>query len=176
MSGVIKVNPSVFADKRDAMAVVVNEALRLFQEDVRFTPKFEATPEQVKFFRATAYADDADAMKKTIVARIATRDTSVPNPTPEQVGETRRLLGLVMEAIGESHPDFALMRKLADGLGASAPESAPAPEGGTPQDAAGAGEVMPGPPPVIYPERDIRGDRSIRGVRPQPSATDVIVS
>ena len=61
MSGVIKVNPSVFSDKRDAHAVVVNEALRLFMEDTGFTPEFEVTPEQLEFFKGTAYNPDNGA-------------------------------------------------------------------------------------------------------------------
>lgn len=60
MSGVIKVNPSVFTDKRDAHAVVVNEALRLFMEDSGFVPKFNVTPEQLEFFKGTAYVGDGE--------------------------------------------------------------------------------------------------------------------
>jgi len=118
--------------------------------------------------------DPLDAMRKTIVARIATRDTSVPNPTPEQIAETERLLNLVMEAIGDKHPDFPLMQKLASGLVApkeavkgepvanSPEEGSPAeltPGGnntGTTQDDVKGGDTMPPPPPVIYPERDVR--------------------
>jgi len=61
MPGVIKVNPSVYQDKRDAHAVVVNEALRLFQEDSGFVPKFDVTPEQLEFFKGTAYNPDNGA-------------------------------------------------------------------------------------------------------------------
>lgn len=56
MSGVIKINPSVYADRRDAAAVAWNEALRLFMEDEGFTPEFDVTPEQMEFFKGTAYA------------------------------------------------------------------------------------------------------------------------
>lgn len=55
--------------------------------------------------------DNLSAMRKTIVARIATRDSSIPNPTPEQVAETRRLL----ESVAEKHkgtPDAATVKKL----------------------------------------------------------------
>lgn len=182
----ILINPSVYRDKRDAYAIAVNEALRLFMEDVKFTPKFEATPEQLKLFRGTAYSGDNDAMKKTILARIATRDTSVPNPTEEQIEETHRLLRLVMEAIGEKHPDFPLMQKLdqavtgrEDNGSAEAPPAEMTPSGnmgttqddmrggdvrgredrhrrGTTEDDMKGGDTMPPPPPVIYPERDIR--------------------
>lgn len=57
MPGSIVINPSVFEDKRDALAVAWDEALRLFMEDTKFEPEFEITPEQEKFFRGTAYAE-----------------------------------------------------------------------------------------------------------------------
>lgn len=56
MPGVIKLNPAVYSDKRDAAAVAWNEALRLFMEDTGFEPVFEVTPEQEEFFKDTAYA------------------------------------------------------------------------------------------------------------------------
>lgn len=56
--------------------------------------------------------DDRDAMRKTILARIATRDTSIPNPTPEQFAETTRLLEGVLKSLGGKHKDYALMLKL----------------------------------------------------------------
>jgi hypothetical protein len=58
MPGVIKINPDVMNDKRDALAVAVNEALRLFMEDTGFTPVFDVTPEQLEFFKNTAYHPD----------------------------------------------------------------------------------------------------------------------
>lgn len=57
MAGVIKINPAVFQDDRDAHAVAWDEALRLFMEDTGFEPKFDVTPEQLEFFKDTAYAD-----------------------------------------------------------------------------------------------------------------------
>lgn len=55
MPGTVKINPSVFTDKRDAVAVAVNEALRIFMEDSKFVPNFEVTPAQLAFFKDTAY-------------------------------------------------------------------------------------------------------------------------
>lgn len=149
MPGVITINPSVFGDKRDAMAVAVNEALRLFIEDTKFVPKFEVTEEQRRLFRGTAYADDDGAMRRTITARVATFDTSV-KPTPDQVSETRRLLGLVMEAIGERHQDFPLVQKIDELLGAnkdmnSASVQTPAQSEGTAQDDMLGGDVSMSP-------------------------------
>lgn len=57
MAGVIKINPEIFSDKRDAHAVAWDEALRLWMEDTGFEPAFEVTPEQEEFFRGTAYAE-----------------------------------------------------------------------------------------------------------------------
>ena len=57
MSGVIKLNPSIFTDKRDALAVCWDEALRLWMEEINFEPEFEITPEQEEFFKDTAYAE-----------------------------------------------------------------------------------------------------------------------
>lgn len=57
MPGTIRLNPEIFNDKRDAYAVVVDEALRLWMEDTGFEPEFEITPEQEEFFRGTAYAE-----------------------------------------------------------------------------------------------------------------------
>jgi len=148
MPGVITINPSVFGDKRDAMAVAVNEGLRLFMEDMKFEPKFDITPEQEKFFAGTAYEKDEDAMRKTIVARIATFDTSV-SPTPEQTAETRRLLGLVTEALGPKHPDYEMVKKMDELLAAGGPgvpePEAPAATGGTAQDDMKGGNVMEDP-------------------------------
>ncbi len=57
MPGVIKINPDVMNDKRDALAVAWNEALRILMEDIGFDPQFQITPEQEAFFRGTAYAE-----------------------------------------------------------------------------------------------------------------------
>ena len=57
MPGVIKINPDVMNDKRDALAVAWNEALRILMEDIGFTPEFQITPEQEDFFKGTAYAE-----------------------------------------------------------------------------------------------------------------------
>jgi len=115
MSGSIVLNPEIFKDKRDALAVCWDEALRLFMEDTGFEPKFEVPQEQLDFFATTEYASDEAAMRKTIVARIATFDTSIPNPTPEQVSETIRLLD---SAIGvfKGQPDGNVLQRMRDEL------------------------------------------------------------
>jgi len=144
MPGVIKINPAIFNDKRDARAVAFNEGLRLFQDDHNFNPDFEVTQEQRTFFKDTGYATDLDAMKKTIVARIATHDTSV-SPTPEQEQSTVKLLDQVMGTIGKKHPDYSSMLKMRDSVraGNARGKMRKAPAGGadSTQAAGGAGDV-----------------------------------
>jgi len=85
--------------------------------------------------------DPQDALRKTIVARIATRDTSIKG-TPEQVAETKRLLGAVLGTLPRGHADRPLMEKLLAAL--DEPQTAAvetAPEGGTAADAVGGGNV-----------------------------------
>ena len=115
MPGIITINPAVFADKRDAMAVALNEALRLFMEDRGFSPRIQITRPQRALFAGTAYADDEDATKKTIIARVATFDASVI-PTTEQVLETKRLLSLVADTLGSDHQDYPLVQSLSRAL------------------------------------------------------------
>ena len=166
----IKINPAVFNDNRDAVATAWNEGLRLWMEDNGFQPQFDFTPEQQAFFAKTAYSQDANAMRKTIVARIATRDTSVPGPTPEQVGETLRLLDEVGKSINRMSADAGVVKALAEDLRkraqAPAEPAAKAPvEGESVQAAQGGGETntvaastapgippKPPPPPEDIPE------------------------
>lgn len=152
MPGTVYINPAVMADKRDAMAVAVNEALRVAMEDLRFSPAAALTPEQKRMLAGTAYEGDEDASRKTVAARIATFDSSVA-PTPEQKEETLGFLNLLAEALGPSHRDAALVAAIVSALGASEapggePPAGPVPEAaaegrpaGTARDAAGAGDV-----------------------------------
>lgn len=55
--------------------------------------------------------DNRSAMRKTIVARIATFDTSIKNPTPEQIAETIRLLDLAIEVF-DGQPDGEVLKKM----------------------------------------------------------------
>ena len=93
----IVINPKVFDDKRDALCVAFNEAFRVVMEDNGFEPVSEPTERQRKFFADTAYADDEVQLRRTILARIATLDTSVSDPTDEQLQETAEMLEMVME-------------------------------------------------------------------------------
>lgn len=142
--GVIKINPRVMTDRRDAFAVAVNEALRLWMEDHGFSPEAGVTEEQRAFFKDTAYADDEEAMAKTVLARLATRDTSVRG-SPEQIEDARRLLDAILAPMGERDPDFPLISKMREALAAGSqeqqqPPPAPTDEGST-QSATGGGRV-----------------------------------
>lgn len=150
MPGEILVNPEVFNDERDATAVIWNEALRLSAEDLGFEPKFAVTPEQKKFFRGTAYASDESALRKTIVARIATHDTSV-TPTPEQEVETVRLLDTVAEMLGSANPEtkviLAMRESVARGGARGATRPPPEAEAEAGAGAAPVEEETPELPP-----------------------------
>lgn len=93
----IVINPRVFEDKRDALCVAMNEAYRVLMEAEGFDPVSEPTGEQRAFFADTAYAGDETQLRRTILARVCTFDTSVKDPTDEQIGEAVEFLDLVME-------------------------------------------------------------------------------
>jgi hypothetical protein len=106
----IILNPEVFNDQRDAKAVAWNEALRIWQEETKFIPAFVITAEQQEFFEDTAYANDELMLKRTIMARIITHDTSVAEITKPQYTECRRLLNdIIQKYKGE---DVAVVREL----------------------------------------------------------------
>ena len=103
----IVVNPQVFRDRRDALCVAFNEAFRVVMEMNGFDPVSEPTEKQRKFFADTAYADDENQLRRTILARIATLDTSVSDPTDEQLEETEEMLEMVME-VGAPQNDWEM--------------------------------------------------------------------
>ena len=94
----IIINPSTFRNEKDAACVMWNECFRIVMEDMGFEPVSEPTDEQRKFFSDTAYANDERQMRRTILARICTFDTSVRRPTDEQLQEAIEFLEDVMEA------------------------------------------------------------------------------
>lgn len=116
----IVINPQVFSDRRDALCVAFNEAFRVVMEDNGFEPVSEPTDRQRKFFADTAYADDELQLRRTILARIATLDTSVSDPTDEQLQETAEMLEMVME-VGAPQNDWeqTCVKRLLDVVSAS---------------------------------------------------------
>ncbi len=93
----IVINPSTFHNKKDALCVAWNEGIRIFMEKQGFEPQSEPTDRQRRFFADTAYADDEVQLRRTILARIATLDTSVKDPTDDQLAEVVEVLRAMIE-------------------------------------------------------------------------------
>ena len=93
----IVINPSTFENEKDALCVAMNEGFRIIMELTGFDPLSEPTYRQREFFRKTAYANDENMLRRTIIARIATFDTSVKDPTDEQIEETIEFLESVLD-------------------------------------------------------------------------------
>lgn len=94
----IVINPQVFKDSRDAMCVAFDEGFRILMEVNGFDPVAEPTEKQRKFFSDTEYAHDELMLRRTILARICTFDTSVDDATDEQLQEALEFLDAVLEA------------------------------------------------------------------------------
>lgn len=94
----IVVNPTTFRNSKDALCVAFNEGFRVWMEATDFQPQSEPTDAQRKFFSDTAYADDELQLRRTILARIATFDTSVKDPTDDQLAETGSFLDAILES------------------------------------------------------------------------------
>lgn len=94
----IIINPTTFKNKKDALCVAFNEGFRLWMEANDFQPQSEPTDRQRRFFSDTAYADDELQLRRTILARVATFDTSVKDPTDDQLTETAQFLDGVLES------------------------------------------------------------------------------
>jgi hypothetical protein len=144
----IVINPSTFRNRKDALCVAFNERFRIAMEQYGFEPKSEPTERQRRFFADTAYADDETMLRRTILARILTLDTSVKDPTDEQLGEAMEFLGAFKEN-EEPETDFearaidkianlvaAAYERRPGGAGAEPPES-----GDSVQAAAGGGQA-----------------------------------
>lgn len=94
----IVINPSTFRNEKDALCVAFNEAFRLVMEEMGFNPVAEPTEAQRRFFSDTAYRNDELQLRRTILARVCTFDTSVKDPTDEQLQEAVEFLTSVLEA------------------------------------------------------------------------------
>ena len=88
----IVINPTTFRNGKDALCVAFNERFRIWMEAEGFNPQSEPTEKQREFFNDTAYADDELMLRRTILARIATLDTSVKDPTDAQISDTLQML------------------------------------------------------------------------------------
>jgi hypothetical protein len=94
----IVINPTTFRNSKDGLCVAFNEGFRIWMEANDFQPQSEPTDTQRKFFSDTAYADDEVQLRRTILARIATFDTSVKDPTDDQLAETGSFLDAILES------------------------------------------------------------------------------
>ena len=155
----IVINPEVFHDKRDALCVAMNEAFRIIMEMNGFDPVSEPTPAQRRFFADTAYADDEVMLRRTILARICTFDTSIGEPskgehtghsestapTNEQIQEAIEFLHTVLE-IGAPQNEWEqsavqrIIERLESGAKVSggADEAPDDPDSGDPRQTQGA--------------------------------------
>ena len=119
-----------------------------------FYPVAEPTEKQREFFSDTAYANDELQMRRTILARICTFDTSVTDPTDEQLQEAVEFLDTVLE-IGAPQNQWeqqavtrirtAISQALESGERVPTGQ-APAPEGSPEIAAGGAGSSAGGVP------------------------------
>ena len=145
----IVLNPAVFHDKRDALCVTFDEAFRVAMEMNGFEPVSEPTEKQRRFFADTAYADNELQLRRTILARIATLDTSVSDPTDEQLEETAEMLEMVME-VGAPQNEWeqSAVQRLHDVV-------VKARETGRPTEPPGPVEEPTEPPPEPPPEETV---------------------
>ena len=88
----IVINPDVMSDRRAALTVAWNEALRYWMEKTGFEPKAEPTGGQRSYLSGTAYESDELMLRRTLTARIATLDASVTDATPGQVEDALEVL------------------------------------------------------------------------------------
>lgn len=88
--GQVILNPHSPLSQQERAAVARNEGARLFMRDRKITPNFEVTEEQRRSFAGSAYADNPEAMRQTLAARIISGDPSA-RATPEQIAASDRI-------------------------------------------------------------------------------------
>ena len=150
----VVINPTTFKNEKDGLCVAFNETFRILMEVNGFYPVAEPTEKQREFFSDTAYANDELQMRRTILARICTFDTSVTDPTDEQLQEAVEFLDTVLE-IGAPQNQWeqqavtrirtAISKALESGERVPTGQ-APAPEGSPEIAAGGAGSSAGGVP------------------------------
>jgi len=163
----IVINPKVFEDSRDAKCVAYNEALRIVMEEMGYDPVAEPTEAQRKFFSTTAYRNDENALRRTILARICVFDDSVKNPTDEQLQEAVEFLEDVMRAgVPQTPEEQSILQRAHDvivriaggpaarqarGAGGPPPQEGPTAGREPPPTASAAGEEGLSEPPPAPP-------------------------
>ncbi len=95
----IILNPASGLTEQERMAVAQNEALRLFMKQKNFSPDFDLTDEQMKFFKdmGAAYAKPENKMaaRHTILARIMSGDPSAGTPSDAQMQAVKKLKAML---------------------------------------------------------------------------------
>ena len=144
----VVINPSTFRNEKDGLCVAFDEAFRILMQVNGFDPVSEPTEKQRAFFADTAYNDDERMLRRTILARICTFDTSVTDPTDEQLQEAVEFLDTVME-IGapQNKWEQRAVQRIRDAIEKSVgqpraeAETPEPPEDGPAMAAAGGGET-----------------------------------
>lgn len=91
----IILNPYTKLTPEQQNSVAQNEAIRLLIKKSNFPVQFELTPEQTEFFKNTEYAKNPEEAKKSILARILTKDSSMQSPSVEQLNSAKELETLI---------------------------------------------------------------------------------
>lgn len=82
--GRIILNPFSDLDPAAQNVVATNEAARLLMRENKIKPDFDVTEEQRSKFKGTAYEEDEEALKETILARAISGDPSAGKLTARQ--------------------------------------------------------------------------------------------
>lgn len=136
----IVINPTTFKNDKDALCVAFNEALRIAMEEMSFEPDAEPTDAQRKFFSDTDYADDELQLRRTILARICVFDTSVKDPTDEQLQEAVMFLEDVMQAgFPQNEWEQSCVQRMHDIISQIPASGEPGEEAPPPQEPGGEG-------------------------------------
>ena len=87
----IILNPYSKLTPEQKNAVALNEAIRLVIKKSNFPVEFDLTEKQKEFFKGTEYEKNEDEAKKSILARLLTNDSSVQEPSEEQLNVANTL-------------------------------------------------------------------------------------
>jgi hypothetical protein len=111
--GAVILNPYSTLSDTEKQAVALNEAYRLYMRENKIVPKFELTEEQKKFFTGSEYANNPDAAKQTIVARILSGDPSA-KATARQQAEAKKIADQQKQKPAASTADGKRTASMAD--------------------------------------------------------------
>lgn len=101
--GAVVMNPAV-TDSNTYMGVWANEAARQEMNANGDFFTFGVTPKQDEWSRRGPYANNPQALRQTIAARILSGDDSLQPYTPEQIAAAHRSAGRMLAASGRTGP------------------------------------------------------------------------